>query len=68
MHDCIMKVATALHQAIESRDGKMIKSYQRGLTAAIFRMREVATRTPQAQGWEPSLVEEFMRETDQCLT
>jgi hypothetical protein len=60
----IASVASALHRAIEAKDGKMIKSYRRSLKAAIPRMREVVTPTVQAQRWDPSLVEEFMQDVD----
>jgi hypothetical protein len=65
MHEYITNVATVLHQAMKARDRKQIKSYRRTLTSAILRMREVVTRTVQAQLWDPSLVEEFMQDIDE---
>jgi hypothetical protein len=39
MHEYIANVASALYQAIEAKDGKIIKSYRLSLKAAIPRMR-----------------------------
>jgi uncharacterized protein YoxC len=64
MHDHITNVATALHQAIEIKDRKLIKSYRRSLKAVILLMKEFATQTVQAQRWDPSLVAEFMQDVD----
>jgi hypothetical protein len=64
MHDYITNVDTALHQAKEIKDRKLIKSCRRSLKAAILRMKEFATRTVQAQRWDPSLVAEFMQDVD----
>jgi hypothetical protein len=64
MHDSITNVASSLYQAIEMKDSKLIKSYRRILKVAVLRMKEVPTRTVQAQRRDPSLVAEFMQDVD----
>jgi hypothetical protein len=63
MQGYIADLATVLRQAVEMRNERQIRSYKRTLRKAMVRLKEVATRTTQTQGWDLSLVTSFMEDT-----